>query len=519
MELVKTIGLKIKDLFHKLYQNKKIFWGVLGALAIVVIILVSGNKEEFVIQTIQKIDLKRTVSATGQVTSVTDLDLSFTGSGIVKNIRVAVGDKVYSGQILATLDQGSALATLTSAQGSLKAAQAKYQKISEGSSNEEIAVAETALRNAEISLVNTKREQDILIANAHNALLNNDLEAIISANNSTSNTAPTISGTYTGMIEGRYTISTYYSGSGGYFSVSGLSSGSGLISTSGRTAVGAEGLYVQFPSGFNASSSDIWVVDIPNKKSSSYVTYLNTYIAALETRTSIVANAQAVVDTKTAELNLKRAKARTVELDLAEADVISAQGQVQSAQAVLENTILRAPASGTITSIDIKLGELAQATKPVMVLQDVGSLYVEAKINESDITRVLVGQPVTMTLDAFGPDIKIVGSVVSVDPAAVTDDGVVNYEIKISLPADMTGIRPGMNANVTIITGEKQSVIALPQAAIETNNNLLQVKVMTDPKRGKTILKDITTGFVGDGNMVEITSGIAEGDVVVIGVK
>lgn len=517
MERIKTLGSKIKDLFHRLYQNKKMFWGGLGALVVIVIILASGNKEEFVTDTVKKIDLTRTVSATGQVTSVTDLDLSFTGSGIVKSIRVSVGDKVYRGQVLATLDQGSALATLTSAQGALKAAQAKYQKLVEGSSNEEIALAETALRNATVDLENTKRQQDILVTNARRTLLSSGLEAVTSSS-STTNTAPTISGTYTGANEGTYMINTYNTSGGGYFSVSGISSGSGAISTVTSVSLGSEGLSIQFPSGFSASSGDVWIVAVPNKNSSTYVINLNAYNAALETRTNAISSAQAVVDTRTAELNIKRAKARTTELDLAEADVLSAQGQLQSAQSVLENTIVRAPAVGTITSVDVKLGELAQATKPVMILQDVSKLYVEAKINEANITILSIGQPVDMTLDAFGPTTMIRGEVVSIDPSAITDDGVVNYKIKISLPEDQTGIRPGMNANIVIITGERPGVIALPQAAIETENGI-QVRVMTDVPREKTELRDITTGFVGDGNMIEITSGLSEGDVVVIGTK
>lgn len=511
----------IEDFLKTAYKNKKMFWGVLVGLGIVLcIILFRGSNEDFVAETMKIVDLQKTVSATGQVTSVTDLALSFTSSGIVKNVRVNVGDTVYSGQVLATLDQGSALATLTSAQGSLKAAQARYQKLLEGSSNEEIALAEVSLANANTELDNIKRQQDILVMNARRTLLSSNLEAITSgSNNSTTNTAPIISGTYTGQVEGAYTVNVYGSNDGGYFSVSGISSGSGSINSATPVPLGSEGLFIQFPSSFSTSSgSSVWAVNVPNKNSSTYPTNLNSYNAALETRTNAVSSAQAVVNTKIAELALKRAKARNAEIDLAEADVLSAQGQVQSAQSLVENTILRAPSSGTITSVDVKIGELAQIASPVMVLQDVGSLYVEAKINEANITTIKVGNPVEMTLDAFGPNTFLTGTVVAIDPAAVIGDGIVNYKIKISIPSDQEGIRPGMNANVKIVTGERKGVIAVPQVSIETENGT-QIRVVSDNNKEKTVLRDIQTGFVGDGNLVEVLSGLSEGEIVVVGNK
>ena len=96
------------------------------------------------------------------MTSATDLNLSFTTSGVIKNIRVSVGQKVRKGDILANLEQGTELGTLTSARGALLAAQARYQKILDGASSEEIALAEVALKNAETDLENVKNNKIIL---------------------------------------------------------------------------------------------------------------------------------------------------------------------------------------------------------------------------------------------------------------------------------------------------------------------------------------------------------------------
>src|SRR6185369_16179855 len=85
---------------------------------------------------VKKQNLKATVLATGQVVSSVDLNLSFKSSGIVQNLSVKEGDKVFAGQFLANLDQKDLQANLTSARGTLAQAQANYNKVLAGASNE-----------------------------------------------------------------------------------------------------------------------------------------------------------------------------------------------------------------------------------------------------------------------------------------------------------------------------------------------------------------------------------------------
>ena len=124
---------KFKERWRSWSVKKKIFY--LSLLVILVLIGVMifkpKNNSANITTDIAKIqNLKQTVLATGQATSNTDLNLSFFSSGIVRSIRVSVGDKVSRGQILATLDQGNELAALTSARGAVAGGEAKLQKIS-----------------------------------------------------------------------------------------------------------------------------------------------------------------------------------------------------------------------------------------------------------------------------------------------------------------------------------------------------------------------------------------------------
>lgn len=484
--------------FLKKYYKKKRFWAI---IIIVVIFLFFSFKSSaplvnVSVDAVKYVDLKQTVLATGQVTSNTDLNLSFNSTGIVKSLKVKVGDVVKKGDILATIDQSTALASLTQARGALLAAQAKYKKLIEGG---DVALAQVVLDQ-------TKKTQDTLVKNAYKKLLNSTPEAF--PDNGTDNyEAPTISGTYNGDKEGVINVNIYRTNGGIAFNLSGLASGSGLGNTIAPQPLGNSGLYIKFPS----SSNDLinWVIPIPNKKAPDYLSNYNAYKSA-------ISQAESAIEQSTTDLLLKKTRSQGSDSDLARADIVSAEGQVQSAQAKFEDTILRAPADGTITSVDLKLGELSEAQKPIITLQDVSNLYVEAKINESNIANVKLGQMVTMTFDAFGTDRKFNGNVVHIDPGATTSDGIVNYKIKTSITNLDPAIRTGMNADISILTAEKPHVLVIPKAAIVVKGGKTYINVITKKDSQEYEEKEIQTGLTGDGNRIEVTSGLSEGDEIAI---
>jgi HlyD family secretion protein len=495
--------------------KKKVIALVVILVLVVYFVFLRGHKSEISsVEVVKYSDLSRSVRATGQVISNTDLKLSFNKGGVVKAVKVAVGDVVKQGQILAMIDQGQALANLTQSKASLLAAQAKYNKILEGASNEEINLAQVALKNAEKDLENIKSNQATLVANAYRNLLNSSVSAFPSSNQN-DQTPPTISGTYTLGKEGDIRISVVQTGTSGYFNASGLVNTSvGAFSTTTPQPIGDSGLYIIFPNNFSSQSE--WVISLPNKKASTYLTNYNAYKSALETQTNAVASAQSLVDQKTAELTLKTAKARNVDLDIAQAEVLSAQGALQAASATYEDTIIRAPATGTITSVDIKYGELADALKPVITLEDVENLYIEALINEANIAYLKLAQTVSITFDAFGSEKKFTGKIIHIDPSAETSDGVVNYKIKVALDVKDDTIRPGMNANIDVYAGGVNHVLSIPSVAVMKEDGKSFVNLITDKKNQKYKKIEVSTGFIGDSNLIEITSGLNEGDKVAL---
>ncbi|MEI8129894.1 MAG: efflux RND transporter periplasmic adaptor subunit [bacterium] len=511
---MKNIFLSIKTYYQ---SHPKRFW-VLGAIIFVAVLysIFHTTPSTVTVYPVAKADLQSTILATGQVTSATDLSLSFSASGTIDTLPVSVGDRVSQGQIIATLNNASEFA-------SLKSAQANYQKVVEGSSNEEIAVAQASLDSARSSLESAKKVQDNLVASAYSAMLNSDLAPETVSGSST--VAPLLSGTYTGSTQGVYTITTYSTGNGGYFSYDGIESGTGQINSGAATALGTRGLFVQFPSSDSFGTNTSWKVTIPNTKSPNYLTRYNAYQDALKTQDSVVTAAQAAVVQAQANLDLKKAGARSADLAIANA-------QVLAAQATYDKTIIRAPASGTVVHVDSKIGEQAKAQQEVVTIQDVGNLYVEANINETNIARVALGQPVKMTLDAFGPDTIFTGSVIHIDPSSTTADGVVNYVIKASIQNPVCKgtdvcvnlvkdkVRPGMNANMTITAWDKPDAIAVPKAAvIKESDGTTSVNVIVDDKTGEYKKQSIVTGLVGDGELIEVVSGLSGGEKIAVGAK
>jgi hypothetical protein len=347
------------------------------------------------------------------------------------------------------------------------------------------------------------------LKNAKRTLYSEGLVAEPTGDFSYSISSPKVYGSYTGNTEGEYLIELYPS-SGGYgFMVSGLGSGTGLVSVNNTASIG-QGLSIQFPDAFTLTGNTKWKVRVPNKSSLSYTQNLNAYENSLALRTTTLSNMESILNQRKAELDLKKAPPRN-------ADVLNAQGQLQTALGSYENTVIRSPADGLVTKVAIKPGELVNSLVPVIVVQDISKLYVEANINESDITNIKEGQSVSFSIDAFGKETLFNGLVTQVDLAPTITDGIVNYKLKASINDDNKNIKSGMNSNLIITTETRDNVLVIPKASTYKKNRSVFVKKLNNDKKGEIEELEIKTGMVGDGGLIEVlSSNLNESDVVLI---
>ncbi len=284
------------------------------------------------------------------------LTLGFLSGGRIKSVSVKAGDTVKKGQVLATLDAGNTLGALTQAKAALETAQANYSKIINGATGANIDIAKSAVHTAEVNLDGVTKQQDLLVKNARINLLNSTLTAKSSSDSSI--TPPVISGTYNKDTEGTITLSVYQTGDGSYFTISGISTGSGKLSSNSPQPIADTGLFVVFPATVSYIST-AWDIAIPNKTAPNYLSNSNALQSAIETRSELISNAKAMLDQANASLTALVTAARPEDVAAAQAQVNNAKGAVQVAEASYNNTIITAPMDGVIASVSIAPGEIA----------------------------------------------------------------------------------------------------------------------------------------------------------------
>lgn len=283
-----------------------------------------------------------------------NLSLGFLTGGRISSVKVKSGDVVVKGEELATLDSGNTSGALTQAKASYNQAKANYEKLIHGATSPAINVAKAAVNTAQINLSEGEKQQDIFVANAKRNLLNSTLVA--EANTENLQTAPTVSGVYNGDKEGVITISTYGAGDGVRFNFGGIATGTGKVSQSEMQPIANTGLSIIFPSN---NSNGAWSINIPNTKAANYLANYNAYQNALQTRTQTLALLQANLDQANASLEALVTAARPEDVAAAQAQVDAAYGAIEIAQAVYDNTVIKAPYNGVVVSVSISAGQIA----------------------------------------------------------------------------------------------------------------------------------------------------------------
>lgn len=517
------------------FTKKKIIWTIVLLVVVLLgwmIFFRKGSTSSIQTAVLKKQDVEKTVLTTGQVVSSTDLSLSFQTSGFVRRINVKEGDVVYAGQVLAVLDQGNAAAQLESARGSLAQAQANYNKIKSAATAQDVAVAQASVDSAQVSLENAKQNLLNELGNAYNSANTAVLSYtnILFSNPQSSSPQFGISGTVQTNSQAVTQANNDRVAVNGALSVwqsevltiddnnldkvvADSISNLTLISGYFSNIINLLNSYTQVTSGGSQTTLTTYVSGVATGKSTvdGEATSIQTYRQAVKTAQSSLASAKA-------SLALKQAPARPEDLGIAEAQVLSAQGQVHLAEANLNNTVITAPTKGTVTLVSIKLGELASASKEVMKLLNVGDLHTEAQVSEADIASVSVGQSIDNTFDALGPDRHFTSKVLTVNPASTLVSGVVNYKVTGSLE-NIPGVKPGMTANMTILVTEKKNILVTPSSSIINRDGKKFVRVIDDPKVKTYHEVEVSTDLEADGGLVEVVSGLSEGQEVVTYIK
>ncbi len=221
-------------------------------------------------------------------------------------------------------------------------------------------------------------------------------------------------------------------------------------------------------------------------------------------------------------------KIAKLNVESSEYAVSSAEASLNEAEENLDKTSIYAPVDGTISMLNVELGERVVGTgqmsgTELMRLANLNAMEVAVEVNENDIIRVHLGDTSLIEVDAFwGEEFKgIVTEIASsANVSGVSADQVTNFEVKIRI-LDNTNFRPGMTASVEVQTKLVKDVISVPIQAVTTrkdtaknedNKKVECVFLFGNSMANFTIVK---TGIQND-KYIEVLEGIADSDVVIV---
>ncbi len=247
-----------------------------------------------------------------------------------------------------------------------------------------------------------------------------------------------------------------------------------------------------------------------------------------------IAAAQARLDSAIRNVSLAQARLRSVaaparsqDLSLAEAQISQARASLANIEKQLADSILVAPLNGVITQVNYQAGEqFGSSGQPMITMLADGNFEIEVDISESDINKIKIGNEASVTLDALSEDTVFAARVSFIEPAQTLIQGVVYYKVKLQLTDLLElqknlsnsglGLKAGMTANIVIITDSRENVLQVPVRAVIEDGDKRIVRVLANEQLTEV---PVTLGLRGDEGLIEVTSGLKVGDVVVTFVR
>ncbi len=554
----------MKTLFLKL--KKKRYWIPLLVVVLIVVFVVIGaiNKNKPVYTTEDAVikNLKQTVEVTGTVESADDINLNFAASGRVGAMLVKVGDQVKANQILARLSAGDVASQVADAQAAVDVAKSNLAQLIAGASSEDIEVTQRELDNAKSAYQTALDAQSNLQLTSNQEMDNyktvglntlSDKYFTIQYSLDVVNDAimDSDADTYLFVTDVQFLTNTKIQYNQVLSQVNSLSS---YIEKAKNTkdqtdilaALDVLKQSLELTSDLVTNTYNVMLATVTTNVYTPTVistlkASLNTQSTALNTAISTTQSAASNIRNKEiyyqgqitaannsvisalnnlnlaqARLDLKKAPARSFDLDIARANVRRAEATLARYYSLMSDTMIKAPVDGIVTKINVDVGEQSSMSQAAISMIGLSATQIKVDVPESDITKLKVGDTVDITLDAFGNDQVFTGTVTFIDPASTVISEVIYYKVTVGFNVQDDKIKSGMTANLTILTNSKDEVLVVPSRSVSARGDVRFVQVLQDDK---PVEKEVQVGLKGDDGLWEITSGLEAGDKVIISIK
>ncbi|MGH7641725.1 MAG: efflux RND transporter periplasmic adaptor subunit [Candidatus Dormibacteria bacterium] len=246
-----------------------------------------------------------------------------------------------------------------------------------------------------------------------------------------------------------------------------------------------------------------------------------------------VDQAQASLDGAASQLQADESSGGTAsayQLASDRANVDSAEIMLSMAEETLADAKLITPIGGTVISVDLVAGGMANAgpttvgspsasassgsaageVSPVVEVVSPGAFEVQATASANQMARLKVGDKVSIT--PSGATTLVSGSVAEVSTNASISAGVANFPVTVAIAGDPSGLYEGASADLSIVVVEAQNVLTVPSSAVHYDGSKTFVYTLS---KGRETMHQVTVGAVG-GMLTEIKSGLRAGDVIVL---
>jgi HlyD family secretion protein len=490
---------------------------------------------------VERASVTTAVSSSGSLTAVTEQNLGFRNAGQVKTVEVQVGQKVTTGQVLATLDDTLFRQALSEQQGQLASQQANLTRLINATTVQG-AQNSTNQANNILSATQDQREQTIQADRSAVDRAEKQLDVAKDARDDAQDALDDAKDACNGS--------------------SGGSSSSSVTDILNDDDLSAEEKQKKLEAALKAAGAAVGnLINNPCAQVASAQSAADTADAQVESARTTLDAAQNRVDVDeaaqqvqvenarqgvvTAQNNLTSSTTDRPSLIAQQRGLVAAQqALVAEAQKNVADTVLRAPADATVSAVNGATGEFLQpgsSTTPLapgtggaipgagsstsatagtvprpggtdfIVLDNIDQFDVVVPFEESDAVRISNNQRVNVSFDAI-PDLTLPGTVVSVSPSATALSGVISYYATVALNQGDPRLKNGQTAQAAVLTNEVDNVLTVPNSAVHREGGRTTVTVQGFDG-SKTV--EFQAGAVGD-ERTQVVSGLTAGDEVVV---
>lgn len=406
---------------------------------------------------VERGDLTQTISVSSTLLAGTEIRLNFETGGRIRDIATAVGKQMSAGDVIARLDVVSLNAEIERTQALLNQAEAVA------------GLADESLREARESSKDAKKYLDMVEEGED--------QKVDAADKSFEN------------------AEEYEDDAQAYYDQ--------VVSDDGASSA-------------TAKSAKLTLTTAENNRKAAE----ESKETARRTRDTVVQSARSAWNAAREKVKTLESKSQALSDDSA---VAAARSSYLSALKNLDKAEIRSPLNGTVTQINYKKGEVVGTLSGIGGADSFGRLLsldfvLEAKVPESDIASMKIGQKAVVKFDSFPSDETLHAEIVEIEPESTVIQDVIYYKAKLKLLENDVRLRAGMSADVDVVVDNRDNVLKLPNRSVKRDGSIKYVEILS-PDGRTTARQTVETGIEGDEGMTEIIRGVTEGQTTVISVS